>query len=57
MNSVKFKAKCTICKKVYAMTEQQQTKARDFGCAMSPCCMAPATIEQVKTRRAARSGS
>lgn len=41
-------AKCTTCKKVYKMTPEQRTEAREFGCAFSPCCHAVATIERVE---------
>ena len=40
-------ARCTSCKKVYTVTEKQQEEAHYFGCLMSPCCAAPATVEQV----------
>lgn len=42
-----MKARCTTCKKVYTPTPKEIEEARDFGCLMNSCCMAPATVEQV----------
>lgn len=42
-----MKARCTTCKAVYDVTEAQQEEAHSFGCLFSPCCTAPATVEQV----------
>jgi hypothetical protein len=47
-------AKCTTCKKVYRMTQEQRAEARDFGCAFSPCCHAVATIERAEATLSTR---
>ena len=41
------KARCTSCQKVYVPSQKEMDEAKSFGCLMSPCCMAPATVEQV----------
>lgn len=51
-----FIGKCTTCKKLFELTEQQRTEARDLGCAFSPCCFAVATIESVRAAIAAAEG-
>lgn len=49
------KARCTSCKKVYTPSAAQIEEAQSFGCLMSPCCSAPATVEQVTvTKRSAQ---
>lgn len=45
--SVELKAKCTSCGGTYVMSQAQSDEARDFGCAMSPCCGAVATVQRV----------
>jgi len=51
---VEMRARCTSCRTVWTMNNVQKLEAKDCGCAMSPCCMAPATIESVKTKRGGR---
>jgi hypothetical protein len=48
--SVELKAKCTACQKAYVMTQAQQEEARSFGCAVSPCCGAVATVESATVK-------
>lgn len=48
---VRIQAKCTTCQGTWTMTEAQQQQAREFGCPMSPCCMAVSTIVSIQTNR------
>lgn len=48
---VSMKARCTSCRAVYEPTKDQMDEAKSFGCLMSPCCMAPATVEKVTVKR------
>ena len=52
MKLKQMKARCTSCGDVYVVSEQQIQEARECGCLMSPCCTAPATVEQVKVGKA-----
>lgn len=45
-----IKARCTSCRKVFTMTPGLLEEAKANGCAFSPCCYAPATVEHVTTR-------
>lgn len=47
-----MRAKCTTCGRVYEHTPELQREAREFGCAMSPCHMAVATVERVELKTA-----
>lgn len=47
---MKLKVRCTTCKKTYVPTDREMEEARDFGCFMSPCCMAPATVEGASSK-------
>ncbi len=47
---VKFKAKCTSCRKTYEPSDHEVEEAKSFGCLMSPCCMAPAIVEKVSAK-------
>ena len=44
---VAMRAKCTNCGRVYDMTAELLKDAREFGGAMSPCCMAVAIVTRV----------
>lgn len=47
---LRLKAKCTTCQKTWWMTKAQELEAATMGCAFSPCCSAPATIERVEVK-------
>lgn len=47
---ISIRGKCTTCGRVYEMTPEQRREAREFGCAMSPCCMAPAIVSRVEVK-------
>ena len=39
--------KCIACGKRFELNEQQLLEASEVGCAMSPCCNFPSTVERV----------
>lgn len=44
---VRFRIKCTTCKKTQDMTDAQVAEAKAIGVPISRCCSAPATVEKV----------
>jgi hypothetical protein len=52
MQAVEITAKCTSCRKVFVMTPAAMDEAKALGCAFSPCCYAPATVEHIATKLA-----
>jgi len=54
MSQVTFTCKCIHCGKKFEMTEQQLEEASDIGCAISPCCNFPATVDRVTTKQEKR---
>jgi rRNA maturation endonuclease Nob1 len=48
---VKFKVKCTSCKKVAEATPAQLAEARDMGCLFCAHCGSVATAEQVTVKQ------
>ena len=43
-------ARCTACNTPYVPTEREIEDAVESGCLMSPCCYAPATVEEVTAK-------
>lgn len=51
---VTMRARCTTCGRNYDHTPQMQKDAREFGCAISPCCQAVAVITRVSVNQSKR---
>lgn len=45
-----FTCKCIACGKRFEMTKAMELQAARDGCAISPCCNFPSTVEHVTTR-------
>ena len=45
-----FICKCIACGKRFELTEKQQAEAFEVGCAISPCCYFPSTVERVSVK-------
>ena len=50
---VEFTGKCIQCGKRFEITPALMREAEDAGCAISPCCNFPSTVEKVKVKRIA----
>lgn len=48
---VEFTAKCIQCGQRFEMTRDMELQAARDGCAISPCCNFPSTIERVTVKR------
>lgn len=51
MTEATFTCKCIACGKKFEMTEQQLQDASDIGCAISPCCGFPSTVDRVAIKQ------
>lgn len=48
---VKFVGKCIQCRKKFEITDALMREAQEAGCAISPCCNFPSTLEEVSVKR------
>lgn len=46
MSDLQFTCKCIACGKRFSLTLDQIEEAQDVGCAISPCCNFPSTVER-----------
>lgn len=46
MSDLKFTCKCIACGKRFDLTLDQVEEAQEVGCAISPCCNFPSTVEK-----------
>lgn len=44
-------ARCVACRKTFSMTDAQIAQANEEGCAISPCCNFPSSVEAVNRTR------
>lgn len=43
-----FRCKCIACGQRFTLTDTQVREATEVGCAISPCCGFPATVQRVE---------
>lgn len=48
---VEFVGKCIHCRKKFEITPRLMREAEEAGCAISPCCNFPSTLERVTVKR------
>jgi len=54
VSELKFTCKCIACGKLFDLTLDQVEEAKDVGCAISPCCNFPSTVESAAYKSVAR---
>ena len=48
---VEFTGKCISCRKKFEITPALMMEAKEVGCAISPCCGFPSTLERVTVKK------